>query len=107
MIRIGRIISQVTGSCEDPVVVPEPEEERKYIRSAVYIHNVLILNDGTRLTCIMRDTSRFGLRIALQGAISLPDTVLIRVDRTMWRCRVVWRTRAEAGLELMRQVRES
>jgi hypothetical protein len=99
--RLNQRIAAIAAA--RPLTVPTPkrhEEIRREQRKAVYRFGHLQLSDRSVLNCIVKDVSRNGARITLEGAISLPEMVILKIDLTgeRRRARVAWQRDREAGL---------
>jgi hypothetical protein len=76
------------------------DERRKEPRKPVYI--VALMNaDGVERKCIVLDISASGARVATDRSRELPDQLLICVRGHIRRCRVIWRSDSEIGVEFL------
>jgi hypothetical protein len=76
------------------------DERRKEPRKPVYI--VALMNaDGVERKCIVLDISASGARVATDRSRELPDKLLIYIRGHIRRCRVIWRSDSEIGVEFL------
>ena len=80
------------------------KDRRKLYRNRVYYGGMLAFNArNSTMTCVVRNFSRFGVKIAFEGSALLPDEFDFVVERKSLSCvaRMVWRSRTEAGLTFL------
>ena len=76
-------------------------DRRQLFRNRVYYGGMVAFNArNSTMTCVVRNFSRLGARIAFEGSALLPDEFDFVVERKSLSCvaRMVWRSRNEAGL---------
>lgn len=99
--RLGRRLAAISAA--PPVrfeAPPAPREKRVAERRVVYRFARLLLPNRTVLACIVRDLSTTGARIVIEGAVTLPRKVIMKIDQTgeTRRALVVWQEENVAGL---------
>jgi len=80
------------------------KDRRQLYRNRVYYGGVLAFNArNSTMTCVVRNFSRLGAKIAFDGSAILPDEFDFVVARKSLTCvaRMVWRSRNEAGLTFL------
>jgi hypothetical protein len=76
------------------------DERRREPRTPVYI--VALMNAaGVEHKCIVLDISASGARIAVARPKGLPDDVLVCIRGRIHKCRVIWRSDGEIGVEFV------
>jgi hypothetical protein len=82
------------------ISAPVYKSRRREERRPVYRHGRILLPGGGAADCMIVDVSENGARIQLDGAMSLPEMVTLKVVATgaAHRSRVVWRKENAAGL---------
>src|SRR5579863_10475565 len=92
------------GFCVTFKVQPCHMDERRRVRRTRVYKGAKISKDRSLGDCIVRDISSLGARLALKSPCSIPDRFWLTFDaaRTMWGCRVVWRSSTELGVEFCR-----
>ena len=80
------------------------QERRKSGRSRVLKGAKLLLGTSSVLDCIVRNATNTGARVQIANTVELPDPVGLTLDGGYWvrRCRVVWRTLTETGVEFLK-----
>ncbi|MGA7164272.1 MAG: PilZ domain-containing protein [Pseudolabrys sp.] len=80
------------------------QERRKSGRSRVLKGAKLLLGTSSVLDCIVRNATNTGARVQIANTVELPDPVGLTLDGSYWgrRCRVVWRTLTETGVEFLK-----
>ncbi|MGB8120486.1 MAG: hypothetical protein WCF56_17455, partial [Pseudolabrys sp.] len=60
--------------------------------------------DASMLDCIVRNATNTGARVQIANTVELPDPVGLTLDGgyRVRRCRVVWRTLTETGVEFLK-----
>lgn len=89
----------------DPLDEVLPDERRRDVRRATFKAGEVILDDGRRVPCIVRNVSDSGCLMKLENADALPDFVAIRVDvdSPPKPAEVVWRSATLAGAMFVRK----
>mgnify|MGYP002777423867 FL=1 len=89
----------------DPLDEVLPDERRRDVRRATFKAGELILDDGRRIACIVRNISDSGCLMKLDNADALPDFVAIRIDLDSppKPAEVVWRSSSLAGAMFVRK----
>ncbi len=89
----------------DPLDEVLPDERRRDVRRATFKAGELILEDGRRIACIVRNISDSGCLMKLDNADALPDYVAIRIDLDSppKPAEVVWRSSTLAGAMFVRK----
>ena len=80
------------------------KDRRKLHRNRVYYGGMLAFNArNSTMTCVVRNFSRLGAKIAFEGSVLLPDEFDFVVERKSLSCvaRMAWRSRNEAGLTFL------
>jgi hypothetical protein len=80
------------------------QERRKSGRSRVLKGAKLLLGTSSVLDCIVRNATNTGARVQIANTVELLDPVGLTLDGGYWvrRCRVVWRTLTETGVEFLK-----
>ncbi|MGB7714199.1 MAG: PilZ domain-containing protein [Pseudolabrys sp.] len=80
------------------------QERRKSGRSRVLKGAKLLLGTSSVLDCIVRNATNTGARVQIANTVELPDPVGLTLDGgyRVRRCRVVWRTLTETGVEFLK-----
>lgn len=75
-------------------------------REPVYRFGRVMFGDSTVICCIIKDISRSGARIMMEGAGDLPEHLTFCIDQSgrRYRARVAWRRDQEAGLSLIAEL---
>lgn len=101
-------ISSLTGP--KPAAPPPARVERLHERSdarepTFRFARVFVGRQPSR-SCIVRDISASGARIALDGALELPNEVILVIGQNArrYRARVAWRSEHEAGLCFLSEI---
>ena len=89
----------------DPLDEVLPDERRRDVRRATFKAGELILDDGRRIACIVRNISDSGCLMKLDNADALPAFVAIRIDLDSppKPAEVVWRSSSLAGAMFVRK----
>lgn len=89
----------------DPLDEVSPDERRGAVRRPTFKAGEIILADGRKVPCIVRNISDSGCLMKLDNADALPDYVAIRIDLdTPPRpAEVVWRSTSLAGAMFVRK----
>lgn len=89
----------------DPLDEVLPDERRRDVRRATFKAGELILEDGRRIACIVRNISDSGCLMKLDNADALPDYVAIRIDLDSppKPAEIVWRSSTLAGAMFVRK----
>lgn len=77
-------------------------KDRDGERAASYRIARLRLGAGEDLRCVIKNMSRNGAKIVLEGKIALPRTVILDIDAKEMSCAVRWQNENEAGLKFNR-----
>jgi hypothetical protein len=82
-----------------------PDERRGSVRRPTFKAGEIVLDDGRKLACIVRNISDSGCLIKLDNADALPDFVAIRIDldASPRPAEVVWRSSSLAGAMFVRK----
>ena len=83
----------------DPLEDVSPEERRGALRQPSFMAGEILLEDGRKVACIVRNVSDSGCLMKLDKADALPDYVVIRLDAddTPRPAEIVWRSTSLAG----------
>src|SRR5437667_3837441 len=76
-------------------------ERRRYPRGRSYYGGVIAFNARrSTIDCVVRNFNCAGAKIAMTGAVLLPDSFDLAIARkdTAFRAHLVWRNNAEAGV---------
>ena len=76
-------------------------DRRCYPRGRSYYGGVIAFNARkSTIDCVVRNFSRAGAKIAMTGAVLLPDSFDLAIARkdTSFRAHLVWRNTSEAGV---------
>jgi hypothetical protein len=76
-------------------------ERRRYPRGRSYYGGVIAFNARkSAIDCVVRNFSRAGAKIAMTGAVLLPDSFDLAITRkdSGFRAHLVWRSDSEAGV---------
>ncbi len=89
----------------DPLDEVLPDERRRDVRRATFKAGEIILDDGRKVACIVRNISDSGCLMKLENADALPDFVAIRleVDAPPRPAEIVWRSSTLAGAMFVRK----
>ncbi len=89
----------------EPLDEISPEERRESIRRPIFKAGEIVLDDGQKVPCIVRNISDSGCLMKLDNADALPDFVSIRIDLdTPPRpAEIVWRSTTLAGAMFVRK----
>ena len=89
----------------DPLEEISPDERRGAVRRPTFKAGEIILDDGRKVACIVRNVSDSGCLMKLDNADALPDYVAIRIDLdTAPRpAEIVWRSASLAGAMFVRK----
>ncbi len=89
----------------DPLDEVSPEERRGDIRRPTFKAGEIILDDGRKVACIVRNISDSGCLMKLDNADALPDDVAIRIDldKPPRPAEIVWRSATLAGAMFVRK----
>lgn len=76
------------------------KQRRQEEREPAFKFARLLFPNGAQENCVVKDLSAAGARIATEGALVLPEEVVLSVDQSARRflARVAWRRESEAGL---------
>ena len=79
------------------------DERRLHSRTRIF-KAAKIVSAGHLDDCVVRDISAAGARLVMVSTSDIPDIFDLSFDRarTLRRCRVVWRTTMEIGLQFER-----
>lgn len=68
-----------------------------------------MFGESVVICCIIKDISRSGARIMMEGAVDLPERLVLSVDQSgrRYRAHVAWRRDQEAGLALIAELPRS
>lgn len=88
----------------DPLDEVSPDERRRDVRRPTFKAGEIILDDGRKVACIVRNISDSGCLIKLVNADALPDFVTIRIDLEAppRAAEIVWRSASLAGAMFIR-----
>ncbi|MDZ7628667.1 MAG: PilZ domain-containing protein [Parvularculaceae bacterium] len=88
----------------DPLDEMSPDERRRDVRRATFKAGEILLDDGRKIPCIVRNISESGCLIKLDNADALPDFVTIRIelDAPARAAEIVWRSASLAGAMFIR-----
>ncbi|MGB7773517.1 MAG: PilZ domain-containing protein [Pseudolabrys sp.] len=78
------------------------QERRKSGRSRVLKGAKLLLGTSSVLDCIVRNATNTGARVQIANTVELPDGLTLDGGYWVRRCRVVWRTLTETGVEFLK-----
>ncbi len=97
--------ARATAPERDPVDEVSPEERRTAIRRSTFKAGEIILDDGKKIACIVRNISDSGCLIKVENADTLPDLVAIRIDldAPARSAEIVWRSTTLAGAMFVRK----
>ena len=88
-----------------------PAEKRKILRRSVTYPAFLDLGDGSPAReCILCDASQEGAQLTVADPKSLPDEFILALSSdgaARRRCRVVWRTEKQVGVEFLKDDKKS
>jgi hypothetical protein len=89
----------------DPLDEVLPDERRRDVRRPTFKAGEVILDDGRRVACIVRNISDSGCLMKLENADALPDYVAIRIDldSPARPAEIVWRSSTLAGAMFVRK----
>jgi hypothetical protein len=76
-------------------------ERRRYPRGRSYYGGLIAFNARkSTIDCVVRNFSHAGAKIAMTGAVLLPDNfdLAIACKDTAFRAHLVWRSKSEAGV---------
>jgi hypothetical protein len=76
------------------------EERRRQPRLPVHIAAQMNAG-GVERQCTVLDISASGARIAVPDPKNIPDRILVRIHGLIHRCRVIWRSDCEMGVEFV------
>jgi hypothetical protein len=98
-------LSSLTGPKPAAAPAPEPARikeprKRREAREPTFRFARIFIGRQPSQSCIVRDISPSGARIAMDGAAELPEQVILAIsqDARKYRARVAWRKEHEAGL---------
>lgn len=96
--------ARLAHSDPDPLDEVSPDERRGATRRATFKAGEILLDDGRKVTCIVRNISDSGCLIKLDNADALPDYVAIRIDldAAPRPAEIVWRSSTLAGAMFVR-----
>lgn len=88
----------------DPLDEVSPDERRGAVRRPTFKAGEIVLDDGRRVACVVRNISDSGCLIKLDNADALPDYVAIRIDldASPRPAEIVWRSTTLAGAMFVR-----
>ncbi len=89
----------------DPLEELSPDERRGSVRRPTFKAGEIILDDGRKIACIVRNISDSGCLMKLDNADALPDYVAIRIDLDAppRPAEIVWRSTSLAGAMFVRK----
>lgn len=89
----------------DPLEELAPDERRGSVRRPTFKAGEIILDDGRKVACIVRNISDSGCLMKLDNADALPDYVAIRIDLDAppRPAEIVWRSTSLAGAMFVRK----
>ncbi|MFN3958585.1 MAG: PilZ domain-containing protein [Parvularculaceae bacterium] len=89
----------------DPLDEVTPDERRRDVRRPTFKAGEIILDDGRKVPCIVRNISDSGCLMKLDNADALPDFVAIRIDLDAppRPAEIVWRSSTLAGAMFVRK----
>lgn len=89
----------------DPLDEILPDERRGSVRSATFKAGEILLEDGRKLACIVRNISDSGCLMKLDNADALPEFIAIRIDLDAppRPAEIVWRSTTLAGAMFVRK----
>lgn len=101
--RLAAIKTASTARFDAPEPPRTSRQKRASDRRSVYRFARVVLPDRSILRCIMKDISAGGAKIILEGAITIPPRVLLKIDQTgeTKRANVAWQKDSEVGLEFI------
>jgi hypothetical protein len=75
-------------------------ERRTYARQKVFKAGTIEFNRAGAINCTVRNVSVAGACLELESPVGIPETfdLMIRVDRALHHCRVVWRSAGRIGV---------
>lgn len=101
--RLAAIKTASTARFDAPEPPRASTNKRSSERRNVYRFGRVVLPDRSMLNCIIKDISEGGAKVVLDGAITVPPRVLLKIDQTgeNKRAYVVWQKDAEIGLQFV------
>lgn len=103
--RISRRLASITAARPVDAPPPPPSKKPKRVQRAddrrpAFKFGKVVLDDKSELKCVIKDLSAAGAKIVLEGAITLPPIVLLKIDQTGERRKaaVVWQKETDVGL---------
>lgn len=105
--RINRRLAAIKTASAAQFDAPEPprpsSNKRKTSRQTVYRFARLVLPDRSVMNCIIKDISAGGARVVIEGNITMPPRVLMKIDQTgeTKRARLAWQKDMEVGLQFI------
>jgi hypothetical protein len=89
----------------DPLDEVSPDERRGAVRRPTFKAGEIILDDGRKVACVVRNISESGCLMKLDNADALPDYIAIRIDLDSppRPAEVVWRSTSLAGAMFVRK----
>ncbi len=76
------------------------EERRKTPRRPVRKSAAIMLSGGRKLVCTMRDVSKAGAGLEVARDASVPGVfkMMVEMESTQRRCRIIWRAETRMGV---------
>lgn len=101
--RLTAIKSVSAARFDAPEAPRAPQEKRAEERRTVYRFARLVLPDRAVMNCIIKGYSRRGAKVVIEGSVTLPPRVLMKIDQTgeTKRAKVVWQNEMEVGLQFV------
>jgi hypothetical protein len=101
--RLGRRLSSLSRTRSDyggKGDAPRMRQRRDGERVPVFRFARIINASGEERACVLKDLSAAGARIGVDGALNLPEEIVLSIDQSVRRfhARVAWRRETEAGL---------
>lgn len=89
----------------DPIDLINLEERRRWVRQPTFKAAEIVLDDGVKIDCILRNISDSGCLIKLDNAQALPLVLAIRIDRGAppRAVEIVWRSTTLAGARFLHE----
>lgn len=105
--RINARLTAIKTASAAQFDLPEPprtsSNKRATDRRTVYRFARLVLPDRSTVNCIIKDVSPGGAKVVIEGAITMPPKVILKIDQTgeSKRAKVAWQRDTEVGLQFV------
>ena len=106
-LTISDRMSAIKNAPQLELNIPKPKKRPAFPlrqhRERVFRSAKIFVSRAQGFPCIIRDISASGARVSLEGAVALPDMVVLKLDfgGAAKRARVVWQEKHEAGIEFL------